>query len=48
MHLLCVHPGKEDVCTELFTYAKRKIFLHLEMVVFLGFPRGGFDEIHRR
>ena len=40
MHLLCVHPGKEDVCTELFTYAIRKIILRLEMVVFFALSVG--------
>ena len=40
MHLLCVHPGKEDVCTELFTNAIRKIILRLEMVVFFALSAG--------
>ena len=34
MHLLCVHPGKEDVCTELFIYAIRKVIFRFEMVFF--------------
>ena len=46
MHPLCVRPGKEDVCTELFTYAIRKIILRLEMVEFFALSAwGGFDEI---
>ena len=40
MHLLCVHPGKEDVCTERFTCAIRKIILRLEMVVFFAHSAG--------
>ena len=35
-----VHPGKEDVCPELFTYALRKITLRLEMVVFFALSVG--------
>ena len=31
-HPLCAHPSEEDVCTELFTYAIRKIIIRLEMV----------------
>ena len=49
MHLLCVHPGKEDVCTELFTYAIRKLIFRLEVVmIFRAFREGDFDEINRR
>ena len=49
MHLLSVHPGKEDVCTELFTYAIRKLIFRLEVVMFFrAFCGVGFDEINRR
>ena len=40
MRLLCVHPSEENGCTQLFTYAIRKIIVCLVMVVFFALSVG--------
>ena len=47
MRLLCVYPGEEDGCMQLFTY-KENLQSSCNGGIFRAFRAGGFDEINRR